>query len=907
MWNKYVSLLATIVFVPFVFGLMGCSRSGSKTAQITINLPSAIQSRLQSQASSPLQRYGLPGPVMQQLPTSGTPQLVHAVINVTSTDLPAPVVMIWDASNMAGAIAPSATGVNFSVNVPYGSGRLFQALLVFKDDTGGMTFYYGDVTADVGSATDSVSIYATLQGTSTAQAMIAGRYLTAADYGPTGHINMYYTPTGKPAMIVDRTEIYGGWFNVFALTDIPFTYVATDLNNQTTMFGGPVDTASFGSGGTVAPTGSVAYDFVNLTWSLYTPQGGNSCTPWSPCSGPMSGLAVVAGFFGPGVSTQKACYWNSTGSQFIGAYKDTNGLTPVYWSGTSGPVAMYGSSNGTDSGTISDPSGTNSICSMTSLQQYTNYISLDENQLLNRSSVIDTDGPYVTKYSGSSPSSLSVNYSGTYATLTYQYLPGVISSSSSPTGIDGTDFFYRQLPAGMSNMQDYRAENGIACDLLTSLPMPFTFLVERPVSALNGLTTDTNYSTPLLSSVIQSSTGQFQIVGCPYRMLSSVKQYFHGAAEWDGGNNGGGGGQSGGPAVQFELTDLTGAAISTATVPGVDTIEQAVCTPVILQALDSTGQPTMAPSASNITATFGGSLTLSTNPSCTLPLTSGATLGSPSNLNGGYILYALISSGSATLSFADAIDNSPYGLQVSANIAAGPLTGGHATSLLALGPPTIFQYACYPLVALAYDSNKLLNTFSTAPTITWPGVPGVTYYSDSNCTVAVSSNGSSYAPSTSTGVEEANVYFSYTGPTANVPLAPAVGGASLLNASFAATAWGPGSPNRIQINMPGSVYHSTMIGPIGVQIADSNGNATPPLAATTVTVTSTAGGLFCTSTSTTSCTCTPTSSTGTLTFSATSPSNFYLCYMAPATAGVMDSIGASSTTGLNGSTKVNIN
>jgi hypothetical protein len=64
---------------------------------------------------------------------------------------------------------------------------------------------------------------------------IMGRYLSTSGVGPTGKIDVYFTPTGKPRMYFGQTYMYNGWFSLFGMTGVKFEYFVNGLS----IFGGP--------------------------------------------------------------------------------------------------------------------------------------------------------------------------------------------------------------------------------------------------------------------------------------------------------------------------------------------------------------------------------------------------------------------------------------------------------------------------------------------------------------------------------------------------------------------------------------------------------------------------------------------------------------------------------------------
>lgn len=203
-----------------MFVLGACTRPDMDQSKVSISLPSKSTS----------------GKVDAQ----GAEVLSHVVINVTGAGMN-PFVFNWD--KHSSPVAPN----EFFFDFQQGSGRLVQVLAVYQDaTTQAMSFYYGDTTADFN--TSAVTLFINVSSLSsgyTASGKVAGRYLTAANSGPTGGVDITYTPPNRPPMIIERSFIYNGWFNLFGLSDVDMTY---RLFDGTILFGGPVrlgDTAIF--------------------------------------------------------------------------------------------------------------------------------------------------------------------------------------------------------------------------------------------------------------------------------------------------------------------------------------------------------------------------------------------------------------------------------------------------------------------------------------------------------------------------------------------------------------------------------------------------------------------------------------------------------------------------------------
>jgi hypothetical protein len=210
-----------------VLAVVGCTREVPKTSSLSVGLGSADNSSL----SAPT------GPLMRLM------------INVSGPGISNPIVFVWenpcresqDADLFSAACAPPPS---FSFQVPSGDSRLIQVLGVYIDmSTQGMAFYYGDVAKKVSGATDSAEVtISNANGLSVAiDGQISGRYLVGDNVGPTGELEIRYTPPGRPSMIVDRDFMFSGWFSVFGLAGIEMDYVVRPISGAPafSLFGGP--------------------------------------------------------------------------------------------------------------------------------------------------------------------------------------------------------------------------------------------------------------------------------------------------------------------------------------------------------------------------------------------------------------------------------------------------------------------------------------------------------------------------------------------------------------------------------------------------------------------------------------------------------------------------------------------
>ncbi len=155
------------------------------------------------------------------------------MINVTGPGISTPIVHIWEMNKDSTVASMPEPPTTIELFVPKGSDRLIQVLAILEEmsegDGGGdspMTFFYGDTVRTLSQGAEAVEITLANQGTSgNSQGSISGRYFDAAACTPTDMLDMLYSPgAGRPPMIVETSYMFGGWFQLFALKGVPFSY-----------------------------------------------------------------------------------------------------------------------------------------------------------------------------------------------------------------------------------------------------------------------------------------------------------------------------------------------------------------------------------------------------------------------------------------------------------------------------------------------------------------------------------------------------------------------------------------------------------------------------------------------------------------------------------------------------------
>lgn len=408
--------------------------------------------------------------------------------------------------------------------VQTGVNLLVQVLTVISSDGNSGQVYYGSTAKNLTSNDPNVSVDVKVVSNSSAgDSQIAGRYLKADGIsGPTGKIQVWYKPSSEPKMLVDNNdEIFGGWFRTFAIDGGALDYVVTDGTN---LFGGAVGI------GSLSPTNS-------RTVSIYTPtfyytRGGDQ--------GPRhlsSPAKSIYGFFGPGAVGQTVCYNSSSGPIPYAYTSATVGDTSIIsWNSytvdaSKAYVILGGSPMTTSAGSLCSAGAT----------RFLDFLSVDERQVTNHDRTLSFKGPFQIPYSSTGSSdALLATTSGSTLTVSWNYLPGVQSSTLTGSGIDGTDLFARVETAPINGNADFKNtdSDGIRCNSLVALG--FSKIADVASNSDTALVVNTPPATAMTTPAISLASlpptlataigaGNYTLIACPYAN-SPVKTYFKSAA-----------------------------------------------------------------------------------------------------------------------------------------------------------------------------------------------------------------------------------------------------------------------------------------------------------------------------------------------------------------------------------------
>lgn len=659
------------------------------------------------------------------------------IINVTAPDIATPVYYHWSGhggGNQNGC-PPVPDPVN--VSVPNGSARLVQAIVVFSGQSGGGELLYGDNSTNLATLAGGdadVAISVGFLG-NVGNDQISGRYLNADGVsGPSGTINVYFTPPNAPKMLVDNSQaMVNGWFNTFAIAGAyHLDYVINDVSGTSTdLFAGAVGTDSsslLGPGPTYLQAASV---YTPDSWSAQN--GGGSLSELAP------GTSVY-GYFGPGAASKEICY-NSGMTPLVGIYTTSAGSTLVDWNGTS--------SSATDAHPISGGVGvattSGSPCTAAG-NLYVDFLSLNENQVLNGHGALGFQGPFLALPGGSGgggPNLLNVSYSPPSLTVGWTFLPQV-QSTATTKGVDGVDIFARANPAnGISNgPQDFQDNNnGVLCSNLLNLG--FSFLQSEPASLDNSAaTTAYNVTISSVPTVIAngfSSGSGVVTIACPYSNGPSGKIYFDTAAVGYSG-----GGPGGGP--MYMLNFQAGGSANTGTqFASSNSTQQVGSCKLYNVSISMNGSPANATSNVNVGLTSQTTgVAFYSNAACTGGTISGVTIASGSSSSSFYVLApASAANGNlnlnATGSNMNFQNNNWYPLYF---VPSAPTAASQVNINLQYmsSVPTLVTGQCYPVQVSLQDATMNPTYVTTAGTnfsLTVGPTPAAgTFYTDSACSTS---------------------------------------------------------------------------------------------------------------------------------------------------------------------------
>ena len=723
--------------------------------------------------------------------------LNHLIINITGPGISSPIYFSWDSHD--GANTPPSS---FTLDVPQGSSRLVQVLAVYKDG-GDNAFYYGDIAnLSTQSANMSVTINVAALTSSVGEGQIAGRYINSlSGTGPTGRLTTKYTPPGRPSMIIDTSEIFGGYFRAFALDGAQLEYV---LDNGESLFEGPVEAAA-GINLTFASIVNMPAYFRSKGSNTYESRGESNMTLGWFAPTAIRGTVLA----GKGVCNSGAPAY----PEIQGAYIDDSGADiPLEWDLDAFIVLGLNTQESEDTDYLCASSG----------DRFVDYLSIDHMMLGNHDQPLAFKGPYKLKTHndgyGIWREVFEVNYSSANGLqLKWDYLPGVITSGG-VAGIDGSDVFWRaniNPSNGGGGDEEYRTDGGYNCAGLSAYGFQLLHSNAADVANLNEDVTLSSLPTGFNDAF---NDGRIDLVMCPYANTSSGKKYYQAGASYHSP-------QGGTPATVFEIVKLSGDLTT-----GLNAYN-GECSTFLLRGANGW--------LSNVDVTFtpDSGLEIFDDPDCPSPITSTNML---PWFGEGVLLYVKNTGSGAVSKNLIITDNIGGIADLPVNFNFDDI-GTPTEQALILAPSTIKKYGCYPLNILMRDisnSSAMLPMGSTdSRDFDWPqGVSGLSFYTFDPSCMGPPDTAAMTSIYTAQNTSYDQVFFRYTGTSSTLNLTPTITtGSAVPFAGATVTVSSPGAPKRFGLMIPQNIpgYSCT---DFTLQLQDASGYETGATSSFNVTL-----------------------------------------------------------------------
>ncbi len=727
------------------------------------------------------------------------------MINVTGPGISTPIVHIWEMNKDSTAASMPEPPSTIELFVPKGSDRLIQVLAILEEmsegDGGGdspMTFFYGDTVRTLSQGAEAVEITLANQGTSgNSQGSISGRYFDAAAGTPTDMLDMLYSPgAGRPPMIVETTYMFGGWFQLFALKGVPFSYRLR--NRGLSLFDNT-------SPDTMPISARVGRAIVPAAYRNQYSNGTIAGRVASPQR------FVVFGLFGANApSAGRACF-DTTISQMSDLYtsSSTGDTSTVQYDPSGGQAAEVQVAGGTGYTADDQCPGGSGIFGV-------DHVAIRKRNLNYGDSPIGNRGPFRGIVSGSSQTFLNATLSGSTLQLAWDYLPGVVGN-----GVDGVGIFTKVFNSS-SEVND-RWHDRAPCNQLKDLG----YTEHTRVSAGAAATPVESYTLAGISAAAWNES-RMQVVVCPY--TASRSDYYEFAITGKNYSGGGGGGGSGPSATQIIAKHIGATGVTSAGDP--QTIASDICTPIKIMTADASGNQafrtgTMSPQLTAAVLTAPAEVKLYTDASCSMP-SGGSSTQMISMHNQATLIYVKTTSPATNFSI-NITDSSSGGTALPMHTYYGSrVASSTPTDLRVFAEPPIMAHTCFPVVFMRgrdATGKFVVDGPSFMSGAQYPAVTDLQFYSDDMC-------GSSLVGSLMMSSMQGALfaYAKYTGTAASINVA-AGGSTGLSHPSTTLAVSQPGAPARLRLSMMQS-FGAEACQPVRLTSTDLLGNPSPlPIAA----------------------------------------------------------------------------
>lgn len=713
----YGHFLRIVLFALFAaLVTSGCTRKEATTS-IEITLPD-----FQAISNAKLSKEKLSEQGSADAATTTVTKVGRVMINVIGEGITPARVVIWERRDDLNRPDPTS----FALEIPQGRARLFQVLIITKelilDSTYGQVlsegeekFLYGDVLRDLSSSVESVSIPVSDLGinSSGAEGVISGQILDRSPTGstipgPTGKVLMkFIPPNGRPPMIVENTEIHGGWFTFFAKDGLKFRYeLASNGRNLLPFFESPSNP------GVSLNTQQVVNVRTPVTYrSFYLP---GSDTPLDKRK--QSANSSILGYFGDGVvrsgtNPHQVCFSSTESEIESDIYIDDSGTTLLSWAGRINDSTASTKAGVFGGGGIASDTGE---CSGILFQNWLKVLG-------NRAS----DGHGIGGFRGAfqpMPRAdgqwdfLQVRSAAAAGTLDLKlkYLPGVVG----PGRITGIQFFTRtlQTPPNDHHGRDYEESDGIACNRLSDLGFSSSSSHRFPASP------DSIFEqTVQLNGIDQAAFEErrVEIILCPFS--DSRPGYFNAGLDYSPS----GGGSSGGGSVRKEikLTVASNVALGTCTTVDLEYFENGVKKP----AADTEFLSVEVRSENGLAGLYETSAECSSASGTPVQMTT---------LDAGTDKKTIYFKGN-TAEFTEVIVRMSDGYQTQRRVAVFSNTSIPTQLLIQSRTENLVQGMCYDVDYILMDGSGLANNASQTLALTDTG--SGTFHADDLCSVTLPS------------------------------------------------------------------------------------------------------------------------------------------------------------------------
>jgi hypothetical protein len=730
-------LLGMLALAIFAVIFPACSQKQGDQSQVKIELPNWQALKVKSAEQLLAAQKTTKGTASNKLQSDVNTQSLAAgmnisrvMINMSGAGLPSKIIKVWDAQDRTGLQPPSS----FEFSVPKSVSVLTQVMIIVEPTGGGgMSIYYGDQLKTFTNSIEDVTVTVNSIGSGfQTEGQLYGRYIATGGTGPTGELGIHFRPPdGKPEMVLDTTPIYNGYFQSFITASANFSYrITRGPDAGLTLFEDVNATSA-----SLSAIGHESSLYAFVPQGYRTQDGGSIVTALE--------THAITGFFGPGASstTHKACYDSNSGTLSY-RYTDSAATTQITWSPNSSTPSHARILRG---GLAQSSCG--------SFDENTTKFTLNKNR-------IGDSAPYYGAFQTTTSSSgtlIEVTTSGSSATVSWNYLPGVIATSAQPTrGVSGV-----RLLSRIKDANSISYSRSPSCGELIDVGFQ-----ERMTIPAGSDTTPTESISVTLNSAEQSaaSSSNLEVAICPYNEY--VAGYLPGPIT-NKHNEGGGGCQFCLP--QATQIKLTRADFTTTSASAPLNLRENTCVGVWLKAETSSGQPGSYYSPVSLTASSG--LMLSQSPNC---MGSGASLSvHPYESLGYFYVHSNSNTGSGTITAttgSSAVSGSSLFVEHSTGV-----QDPNQYRVYSPSDPTLYAHSCYPVSIQTYRSPQDYATMSSSgsesiflPSVTASSQP-VQWWSDPSCTngsalssVHLYGSGGSGAPMTTSVV-----YMKYTGTAAS--------------------------------------------------------------------------------------------------------------------------------------------